>query len=992
MKTRILYFALAAAALLSLGACNDMKEQGLSGERIPLKFSASVGAYATKATDNAFEVGDEVGLFATAPLSLTNEKLTWNGAGLAAAQPLYWPADTSAQVGFRAYYPYHEELTALEGNLPFKVKKDQTEYKDYTASDLMFATATATPNDGTVNLLFDHKLSKIAVNVVNNTGDPIRNVTLAVLYGTAMVDASNGEVTGAEMEKDDDIDATLIYPYVSGNSFYAIVPPQKTPVAFILSTAGGNTYYFYCEETELLAGKQSRGTVTINPVPEGEKVEFNLSIVPWEEGGNIRFTDNETGTRSGYDVYLIDTRERLPMTETAPGEFFFNFPDYKGEAFYVLNENFNYIYGCTLQIPQDLGTWPCVNGGYFQLSGYEGDLNVLFYPDEGKLTYEPVYPEWKSIGEGEVVCGMFSNYYGYIPDIVRVKVYEDTAHPGMYMLWNPFENASNQNAFILSEYREFIIDARNPEKVFLKPVEFYSGYSWFRLYSDVAENGGDVQYGDYGYGTLKDGVIRLGYLTADYSDGEIIFNTDNAFQLVLPGYKREPVLGFGYSFNGTYEDGDSVVAEFLLKPYPDMQRISYMFFSGKPSSQEINGDILPEFKAGGGEPVPGLVMGEEFLFSVPVTQSGRYTGFFYGDAPDYGDDYWYWYSYFVVEVPGSEFPAAGISLSDAAASSLFPDKAATVHVDFPYASSFRLRAVSKDAAQEAGLTEDDYYSYAMAGGFAPGFMSFVSDNSGADLGITGLQPETDYLLIAAGYDFNGNSSWTSTTVRTSAEPSWSDFGEGTWTDDSWLTGSYSLYSSPVTIQKASDTGRYRALKPYASYWENTWPEQCENDPDNFEGTYAGYSDDFEFAFVEDGGESYIYYLPFRPGYVLRNFAVEGTDTGVIAFTHHNIAEKRPSAYAYISQNKALSEGVYNIAPYGDILNSGRYYNWMYAYEAWVLSMPGHSFTPEQAPAMKRQKAEQAPFAPVSGEHKVLPFKRQPVKLGRPTVTPVNNND
>jgi len=402
-----------------------------------------------------------------------------------------------------------------------------------------------------------------------------------------------------------------------------------------------------------------------------------------------------------------------------------------------------------------------------------------------------------------------------------------------------------------------------------------------------------------------------------------------------------------------------------------------MFFSGKPSIQEIDTDIIPAFRSGGGDPVPGLEMGREFLFSIPVTQSGRYTGFFYADAPAVNSEYYrYFYNYFVVEVPGSEFPSESVSLTDAAPSALFPDKAASVHVQFPSASSLGLRAISVQAAQEAGLTEDDYYSYAMAGDFAPGFMSFISDNSGGDLALTGLEPDTDYLILAAGYDIAGNSSWTSATVHTAAEPSWTDFGEGTWTDDSWITGGY---NSSVLIRKASDGERYRAVKPYANYWET-------HGQDN----YAGYSDDFEFAFVEDGGEQYIYYLPFRPGYVLPDFAEDGTDNGMIEFRHYNIAETHPAVHTYIRNSRTVSEGAYNIASYGNIVGTAYYYNWLNSWLGWVISMPGYDYTPAPAPAMQKSRAEAAPFAHVTGEHKVLPFKRVPLKLGKPVVTPVNN--
>lgn len=982
---------MAAAALFSLGACNEIREDATSGELVPLKFSASVGAYATKATDTSFQQGDAVGLFAGAPLNLTNEKLVWNGSSLVPSRDLYWPLGSEGTADFRAYYPYNEELKALEGEIPFKVSLEQNEYANYTASDLMFAATKASPKDESVKLAFDHKLSKLVIKVENNTGEAVREALVGVRYAAAVVNAASGEIVNAAGDE-----YAIIRAFVSGETISAIVPPQTAAVELLVTTLSGKAYAFETPAVELLSGKQSKGTVTIDAVPEADKVEFELTIAPWEEGGNLVFTDAEPGERSGYDVYIINRRERIPMTETRPGEFTFNFPNYMGEAFYVLNVNSNYIYGCTLRNPQTLAldSWPVVNGGNFQLQDYKGDLYVRFYPDEGLLKYEPVYPNWEKLGEGEIVRGMFSNFYNFIPEITRATVYEDAAHPGMYRVSNPYEDEGVQNYYI-QFYNDIVIDARNPEKVYMLPVSdvweamMLNWQRYFTLFSDVVENGEDGEpYKDRNYGYLKDGVIHLGYLTARYNDGsEDVFNTDDAFQLVLPGCKRDPVLGFGYSFDGTREDSGVIYADFTLKPYPDMQNVRYMFFSGRPSAQEIRGDILPALRAGGGDPVPGIEMGQEYYFSIPVTQSGRYTGFFYADAPDVDTDFWYYYNYFVAEVPGSDFPFESISITEAAPLSLFPDKAAAVHVQFPYATSMRVRAISLQAAEEAGLTEDDYYSYAMAGNFAPGFMSFVGDNSGADLSVTGLLPDTDYLILAAGYDFKETSSWTSATVHTAAEPSWSDFGQGSWTDDSWLTGGY---TAPVLIQKASEGERYRAVKPYADYWSSQWPVNCKNEPEEYEGTYAGYSEDFEFTFVKDGGQQFIYYLPFRPGYILPNLAIEGTDNGMIEFNHHNLAEKHPQNYDYIVKNQAISEGIYNIAPYGSIVNTSYYYNWLNEWKSWIIAMPGYSYTPAQVPALRKNKADAAQTAPVSGEHKVLPFKRLPVKLGKPVVTPVNN--
>ena len=985
MKTRILYFALAAAALFSLGACNQ-KEDGPSGDLVPLKIDASIGGYATKALDTSFEEGDLIGLFASAPLNLVNEKLTWSGGALVPGQTLYWPLGSQDAADFRAYYPYSQELKALEGKIPFQVELDQSQYANYTASDLMFAAARASAKDEKVNLVFDHKLSKIAVKVENNTGEAIREVLFAVQATTAVVDAANGEVSEAVASENVDV----MHAYVSGDSFYAIVPPQKTPVQVAISTVGGKTFTFEAKEVEFLSGKQSRGTVTLNSVPEGDKVEFSLAIVPWDEGGNIRFTDSEIGERSGYDVYLINTRERIHMTETNPGEFFYNFPNYNGEQFYVLNESNNYIYGCTLKMPQDVGEWPCVNGGYFQLDGYTGDLNIWFYPDEGILKYDPVYPEWKELGECEIVRGMFSNYYGFIPEVTKAKVSEDARHPGMYIVYNPFEEKGVQNEYI-DFYNEIVIDARDPEKVYMQPVQWlydHNAGKSFTLFSDVVENGEDGEpYGENNYGTLKDGVIRLGYLTARYDDGsETVFNADKAFQLVLPGYKREPVLGFKKEFIGSSVDASGIInANYIIMPYADITSLRYAVYAGRLSHQEANGEIKDIFAAGGGTPLD-FTPGEAFELSIPLAKPGAYTLYLYAESdrlPSYKSFSW---GCDLIVPEGYEQPSPDLTVSAAAPHAVFPESVATVHVDFTTGDYVYIKAVPKKMAEEAGLTEDDYYYYATNSNtdLKSGQRSFFSGRTGTDFAILGLEPQTEYLVIVAARDYFDREEWASTTVTTGAEPTeWEDAGMVTLVDSTFMTTGY---VAEVPLKKISSTGRYRAVQPYAKFWDDKYPELAQTDPDNFANTYIGYSTDFDFYFVEDKGISYIYYNLYRTGRCYPGYVNFEDETGFLDFFHYDIAEKHPSTHAYVRNNVAVSNGVYNLAPYVKLHNTTSFYNWLEMRDGLTLIMPD---TYASAPAKISNCVEKLEEGPLGGsiiaDRKVTPFKRTPLKTGKATV-------
>lgn len=995
---KYLFIAIALVAAAAVSSCNDISEQDSGIMASAVQFTSSIGGY-TKATDTAFESGDRIGLFAGEPINVNNMLLTSDGSTLTPANPVFWGEGQTGKTVFRAYYPYSEECSELGDSMEFYVRENQSTRDGYTSSDLMIASAEAGPDDGPVHLAFDHKMSKVSISFENLTGDIISDVLVGGFALGAVVNGITGEIVRPVLTQED---ASIITPRVEktpgseGLSF--ILPPQEGYIGVIVSMASGRTFAFETSGS-FVSGKQYRGRITLNEyAPEGEKVQFSLNVAPWEEGGSFNFTDAQVGDRAGwraiYYKYSEESgyiRETIRMEEISAGVFRTTLPDYRpNDYLFILSDNNNYIYGCTLEIPQNLShgqEWPVVNGGSFQLADYEGELILTFLPDEGILRYDPVYENWDYIGTGEMVEDISVYTSGAVPRVYEARVYEDKNHPGLFLFQ--------------SEVAEIKVNAQDPDRVWMKPFSFtsYRQEGWdnwlsesFKVFSPVSEN--RVSAKEDAYGALEDGIIRPGMLRRIHDDGSLYDFYTSDFQLVLPGYKRNPVLGFSFSYLG-YFDYDDLIwysygqetipagVRFQIFQYPDIENIRYMFFSGKLSDQEIRGDIIERFRNGAGD-VLEFETGRSKVFSLPVSQTGRYTMLMYADAPSANPEYYRWqYRYFTVEVEGSDTPEASLSLSGAAPYSLFPESVATVHVDFPNASVVRLRAVSQDAAQEAGLTEDDYYSYALDSRSKAGYMSFMGDNTGMDVAITGLLPETDYLIIAAGDDVFGNSAWTSATVRTEAAPSsWEDAGTGEWIDNTWMTGGY---RHEVKILKESGKERYRAVNPYANYWTDVWPALAENNPEDYEGVYSGSSTDFDFGFVQDKGASYIYYAPYLSGYQYAGFVQEGTDSGWIEFSHYDLAATSPASHLYVSKNVEMADGIYNIAPYGSILGTNSYYNWLSSWDGVVLAMPGAQYTNEAfaAPRLARKNyVEREPGAPVRAEHKVLPFKRQPIGTGK----------
>lgn len=991
----------AVGFVLLLASCNELKEADLlSGN--PISFAASVGEYSTRATDTAFEKGDMVGLFAASPLNLDNVPLTaiGGGAGLTSEKPLYWDCDQTEATSFKAYYPYDKNLKLSGEELLFSIESDQSTKEGYGASDFMFASTSASPADESVSLVFGHKLSKLSISIDNQSGDTIGDVSIEGVMTEVAIDAANGLPLGSSHA---DQSAVVVKPFVVRDSskvtLSCIVPPQKSELLLSVTMGDGSVRSFLTS-ADLTSGRQHRGEIALDSSLD-PKMEFSLSVEDWEYGGTLDFYDGQQGPRTGWTIYYDRMsadgskveEKTIRMEETSRGVYSACIKDYRSkDSFILISDNDWYIYGCKLAYPQSSGVnndeWPVSNGGKFRLSDYDGDLYVNFMPDEGILRYE--YPQWENIGGGEYVTGISSalqslngNYDdpNIVPKIEEVDIFEDSRQPGVYRVR------------FVDGYKNLIIDASDTSRVYLKSND--SGPYGCSLESPVAENRVSGYDGSV-YGKVRDGVVTLPLLMKTEKDSTVVFETPD-WQLVLPGYKRNPVLGFKFGYRGcglrwnAEQNKETLYAAFRLILYPDMENLRYTLFSGFPTTEEFDMDILPDLKAG--KNCETITDGSSHeMFYIPITKTGSYTAFFYADAPSVSDYWRYYYLKFTVCVDGSDAPAANLNLSGAAPHNLFPEKVAKVHVDFPNANWLGVRVIEKAAADAGGLKEEDYYSFASENTVLKSYMiNYLSDKSGMDVAIEGLEPDTEYLIVAAGTDRFKQADWAAATVKTGSAPTqWEEVGTGEWIDGSFFIDksvvSDNEYRSPVTIQKAVGTERYRAVRPYAAYWE-----ACGGNPAGGFG-HAGYDSDFDFAFVEDEGVSYICYAPYRPGFKVLEFAVEGTDAGCLEFSHHNISLGKPSIYNYTKYNREVQDGVYNIAPYVNILGTTYFYNHMAVSNGYRLVMPGHSFMETKAvhAPVVSPGPERGENVYIGAETELKPFKRKPIRFGDPVV--VRSND
>lgn len=302
MKFRSLF---AAAGLVLAVACQEKPEvpTPAPSEKLPINFTASLYQF-TKATDTAFENGDEIGVNIFNPeCYLYNAKYTYNNGTLTAAVANEWYEDTELEAVITAVYPCSETMEGYAENQSFLVNADQSAKTGYAMSDLMLAVTKSKPTADAVTLPFKHALSKIVVTVDNQLGEEIEQ-----LWFTDV----KGEVSYATADPQETLTATgstgTIKAYKSGdNTWQLIVAPQTASPKLALTTASGKQFTFVlAEEVAFASGKVSTATVTVST--ESIYTSFTPEITDWVADNELNFSQDDV------EVELPEDQPVVPDT------------------------------------------------------------------------------------------------------------------------------------------------------------------------------------------------------------------------------------------------------------------------------------------------------------------------------------------------------------------------------------------------------------------------------------------------------------------------------------------------------------------------------------------------------------------------------------------------------------------------------------------------------------------------------------------------------
>ncbi len=252
----------------------------------------------TKATDTAFEQGDAVGVFGfKADLSvwLDNAKFTKAESGFKSDKEYYWYEgnEVGRIIGIYPYNTNYSSAKLITDGVEFCVKSDQRTHAGYTASDLMGAVREVAPTKESVVLEFNHLLSKIVIDINNQTSNEIAEVMVSGVKGNYKFSLASDEVSGGEGTIKAGKLATPSEGYT--DTYVLIIPPQTVAPKLVMTTTDQKQYtYNATEEVEFGMGMVRHIMATISE--ESISTEFDAIVNDWSADEDVEFSqsgDNE---------------------------------------------------------------------------------------------------------------------------------------------------------------------------------------------------------------------------------------------------------------------------------------------------------------------------------------------------------------------------------------------------------------------------------------------------------------------------------------------------------------------------------------------------------------------------------------------------------------------------------------------------------------------------------------------------------------------------
>lgn len=331
MKTnKMLWMGLLSTMML--GSCADNDENSQWTDPNQVQFTASIQGLVTKATDDAWEEGDQIGIFmkdAAAEWSAAgtqNVAYTTDAAGALspAGTVIYYPSE-DATVDFMAYYPYTAGLSGTTYNVNVATQTSQS------AIDLLYADNAkgVQKADGNVVLNFSHKLAKVVFNIVPDgvtiTESDLGSLTVALqnVNTTAAFDLATGTLGSAAGQANVNmlVDATA-------KTAEAIILPGDGPIE-VAFTFNGETKTGTMDTPSFAAGSKYTYNVSLSMGDAENAVHFgNATITDWTDVPGNEIDINFDGESGGDEpIEAVKVTDDQPFTALSDGQGDFTIND-----------------------------------------------------------------------------------------------------------------------------------------------------------------------------------------------------------------------------------------------------------------------------------------------------------------------------------------------------------------------------------------------------------------------------------------------------------------------------------------------------------------------------------------------------------------------------------------------------------------------------------------------------------------------------------------
>lgn len=311
------YFTL-ALAVLAVAACQRPENPVVRPDVEPGK--VEIEPLITKATEVNFENGDQIGLTMIKVNDTenftTNECLTFDGDVFTGN--LKWYADAYSEADVYAYYPYDENGTPDT----YSAVLDQTE--GIVQADFMAAAKEGVlPTPNAVTMVFKHMMTKIVINIDNQSGSDIDNVKIIGSDAVCGLDLPNLAIVPAEeASQNNEVTEIVTYEATAGEVWKAIIIPQTVKLQIEVNLADGKKITQPLAEMTLKSGGQY--TVNARLVQDNMTVSASGEIENWTDEGVIDL-DGQGSTEDAevefteYEGYFVYDGVEYATVELADG-------------------------------------------------------------------------------------------------------------------------------------------------------------------------------------------------------------------------------------------------------------------------------------------------------------------------------------------------------------------------------------------------------------------------------------------------------------------------------------------------------------------------------------------------------------------------------------------------------------------------------------------------------------------------------------------------